>query len=110
MTGNTGVAERCGVLFGAILCLLTTTRPFRHRPDALWLLIQLKPVDSLLLSRLIGGIVRAETNVLGDQVHVLLRRVGEDFADGVQVAEAVFPMGREVVAFAPLVPVVEQRS
>src|ERR1035441_8443213 len=65
---------------------------------------------SLLQSSLIGGIVRAETNVLGDQVHVLLRRVGEDLADGVQVAEAVFPVGSHVVAFAPFIPVVEQEQ
>src|ERR1039458_9051606 len=65
---------------------------------------------SLLPSSLIGGIVRAETDVLGDQVHVLLWRVGEDLADGVQVTEAVFPMGSKVVTFAPLVPVVEQEQ
>ena len=40
---------------------------------------------------------------------MLLRGV-EDFADGVQAAEAVFPMGSEVVAFAPFIPVAQEEQ
>src|ERR1035441_5782757 len=55
MAGKMGVVGRCGVLFGAILCLLITTRAFRRRPDALWQLMQSQSVE-------------AETPVMGRRV------------------------------------------
>lgn len=41
---------------------------------------------------------------------MLLGRAVEDLAHRVQVAEAVFAIRREVVAFTPLVPVVEEQE
>jgi hypothetical protein len=38
---------------------------------------------------------------------VLLRGVGEDSSDGVQIPEALFAMGSEVVTFSPIVPVIQ---
>jgi hypothetical protein len=40
------VTGRCGVLFGAILCLLTTTKPCRHRPDVLRRLMDSQSVEA----------------------------------------------------------------
>ena len=41
---------------------------------------------------------------------LLVEGIGEHPQDGIQVAEAVLPVGREAVAFAPLVSVVEQEQ
>ncbi len=54
---------------------------------------------------LVRLVIRPHAHVTGQQIGVVLRGIGEDLSYRIQVAEAVFSVRSDVVAFAPFIPV-----
>ncbi len=63
----------------------------------------------LALMLAIGGVIGAQSDVFREEVGVLGGGIGEDFPHRINIPEAVLAIGRDVMALAPFVPIVEQQ-